>query len=79
MLHTLRNIFAQNFFVCSVLSVSVLSGPFYSTFCFVFSMADDIQPVTVGAGAAVATEAGVRIDNDEGGRLDLHSGVKIGR
>lgn len=39
-------------------------------------MTDEIQPVSAGAVAGVATEAAIRIDNDEGGELVLHSGCQ---
>lgn len=39
-------------------------------------MADEIQPVTAGAGADFATDAAVQNGDDESGELVLHSGCQ---
>lgn len=59
-----------------VLLISIFSVPFlfiFLIFLFRLGMADEIQPVTVGSGADVATDAVVRNGDGKRGELVIHS------
>lgn len=65
-------------FLCFVrfINCSFVRSPFLSTFCLLYKMADEIQPVTVGIRGSIAMETAIRNRVEEGGELVLHSGCQ---
>lgn len=65
--------FAKNFFGMTVPVTSSFPVLFLFNLRFVCYMSGEIQPVTVGTGAGIVTEAANRNGNEDSGELVSHS------
>lgn len=65
-------IFLHRTHFLSTLITSILPVPFFGTFCFVWSIYDEISPLTMRAEADVTIDAEVCDKNDENGKAILH-------
>lgn len=71
--HKLRySLYTKLLLPCFFLFISFVKFPFL-IFCSIFDTANEIQPVSVGTGAGVATEVMKQNDDGKGGEFLLHS------